>query len=169
MVHPAQDGYLLTARGNPFGNVVRKGEKVIVHSDSGLDFEVPTLKTLAASNKWKNPDRAVSAKIRTPAHVEKIECYGCHVKIDFSGKKTSTDWVAAGSTHFPDGRFVYQVVSKIGAFLDLVPKNDPEHRTLISRAMFIAANVEIFGTMALAILALLLVVFTLRRRRRRRA
>jgi len=113
-VHPAADGYLLTARGNPFGNVVRQGEKVVVHSDSGLDFEVPTLKSLALNNKWQNPASAVAAKIQATAHVEKVECYGCHsawapqcygchVKIDFSGDKTATDWVASGSTHFPDG------------------------------------------------------------------
>jgi hypothetical protein len=35
--------------------------------------------------------------------------------------------------------------------------------------MFIAANVEIFGTIAAGILALLLVVLHLRRRQRRRA
>jgi hypothetical protein len=113
-VYLPEDGYLLTARGNPFGNVVRKGEKVIVHSASGLDFEVPTLKSLSKSGKWKNPKKAVSAKIRAKKHLEKLECYschsawapqcyGCHVKVDFSGKKTATDWVAAGNTHFTDG------------------------------------------------------------------
>ncbi len=113
-VYPGKDGYLLTARGNPFGNVVRDGEKVIVHSASGLDFEVPTLKSLAISGKWQNPEKAIAAKIRAPDHTSKIECYGCHsawapqcygchVKVDFSGKKTATDWVAAGNTNFPDG------------------------------------------------------------------
>ena len=112
--YPAKDGYLLTARGNPFNNVVREGEKVIVHSASGLDFEVPTLKSLARTNKWRNPAKAVSAKIQASSHMEKIECYGCHsawapqcygchVKIDFSGDKKATDWVAAGNTHFANG------------------------------------------------------------------
>jgi hypothetical protein len=107
-VHSVQDGYLLTARGNPLGNVVRHGEKVIVHSDSGLNFEVPTVKSLALSGKWQNPKAAIAAKIRTPGHLEKLECYachsawapqcyGCHVKVDFSGGKSATDWVAAGS------------------------------------------------------------------------
>ncbi len=109
-----RDGYLLTSRGNPFGNVVREGDKVIVHSDSGLDFEVPTLKSINLSNKWQNRDAAYAAKIQTPEHLQKIECYGCHsswapqcygchVKVDFSGDKTATDWVAAGNTHFSDG------------------------------------------------------------------
>jgi len=112
--YPAKDGYLLTARGNPFNNVVREGEKVIVHSASGLDFEVPTLKSLARTNKWRNPAKAISAKIQASKHMEKIECYGCHsswapqcygchVKIDFSGDKKATDWVAAGNTHFENG------------------------------------------------------------------
>ena len=45
--YEAGDGYLLTARGNPFGNVVRSGDSVVLHSASGLDFEVPVLKQLA--------------------------------------------------------------------------------------------------------------------------
>jgi len=113
-IYPAKDGYLLTTRGNPYGNVVREGNKVVVHSASGLDFEVPTLKSIAQSGKWQNPDKAITAKIRTPTHTEKIECYGCHsawaaqcygchVKIDFSGDKTATDWVASGNTHFKNG------------------------------------------------------------------
>ena len=113
-LYPAKDGYLLTTRGNPFGNVVRNGDKVLVHSASGLDFEVPALKSLNLQNKWQNKDAAIAAKIRAPEHLQKIECYGCHsawapqcygchVKVDFSGKKKATDWVAAGNTNFPDG------------------------------------------------------------------
>jgi hypothetical protein len=113
-VYPAQDGYLLSARGNPLGNVVREEDKVIVHSASGLDFEVPTLNSLRLQNKWKNPVAAVAAKIRTGKHIEKLECYachsawapqcyGCHVKVDYSGKKKSTDWVSSGNRQFPDG------------------------------------------------------------------
>jgi hypothetical protein len=113
-VYAPEDGYLLSARGNPYGNVVRKGDKVLVHSASGLDFEVPTLKSLALAEKWRNPERAVAAKIRATKHTEKLECYschsswapqcyGCHVKVDFSGNKKATDWIAAGSTNFPNG------------------------------------------------------------------
>jgi len=113
-LYPAQDGYLLTARGNPFGNVVRKGDKVIVHSASGLDFEVPTLNSLRIKNKWQNPSEAIASMVRVEKHMETLECYachsawapqcyGCHVKVDYSGKKTSTDWVASGNRQFPDG------------------------------------------------------------------
>jgi hypothetical protein len=112
--YPPKDGYLLTARGNPFGNVVRKGDKVIVHSASGLDFEVPTLNSLRINNKWQNPGAAVASMVKIEKHIEKLECYachsawapqcyGCHVKIDYSDNKTSTDWVASGNRQFPDG------------------------------------------------------------------
>ncbi|NNG01725.1 MAG: cytochrome C [Desulfobacteraceae bacterium] len=112
--YAAEDGYLLTARGNPFNNVVRQGENVVVHSASGLDFEVPTLKSLAIANKWRNPAKAVAAKLQAKKHLEKVECYGCHsswapqcygchVNVDFSGEKKATDWVAAGNTHFENG------------------------------------------------------------------
>jgi len=35
-IYDVEDGYLLSARGNPFGNVIRRGKKVIVHSANGL-------------------------------------------------------------------------------------------------------------------------------------
>jgi hypothetical protein len=112
--YASKDGYLLTARGNPFGNVVRDGDKVLVHSDSGLDFEVPTLKSIYLNDKWQNKPAAYAAKVQTPEHLQKIECYGCHsawapqcygchVNVNFSGGKTATDWVAAGNTHFANG------------------------------------------------------------------
>jgi hypothetical protein len=113
-LYPVEDGYLLTTRGNPFGNVVRKGNKVIVHSASGLDFEVPALNTIRGENKWQNPNRALSAMVNIGKHLSKLECYachsswapqcyGCHVKVDYSKEKTSTDWIASGSKRFPDG------------------------------------------------------------------
>jgi len=113
-LYPKQDGFLLTTRGNPFGNVVRQEDKVIVHSASGLDFEVPALNSIRLKNKWKNPGTAVAAKIRAEKHLEKLECYachsawapqcyGCHVTVDYSGGKTSTDWIASGNIQFPDG------------------------------------------------------------------
>jgi hypothetical protein len=112
--YPPKDGYLLTARGNPFGNVVLTGDKVIVHSASGLDFEVPTLNSLRLNNTWQNPGAAIASMVKIEKHMEKLECYachsawapqcyGCHVKVDYSGKKTSTDWIASGNRQFPDG------------------------------------------------------------------
>jgi hypothetical protein len=114
-LYPKQDGYLLTSRGNPLGNVVREGEKVIVHSASGLDFEVPALNALRLKNKWKNPGAVSAAKLKAEKHLQKLECYschsawapqcyGCHVTVDYSGGKTSTDWIASGNIQFPDGQ-----------------------------------------------------------------
>ena len=106
-LYPKEDGYLLTARGNPFGNVVKKGNKVIVHSASGSDFEVPVLKAINESNTWSSPDAKV-AMVSVTQHTKNLECYachsswvpqcyGCHVKVDYSGGVTGTDWLKSGS------------------------------------------------------------------------
>ncbi len=108
-VYPPKDGYILTARGNPLGNVVRSGTDVVVHSASGLDFVVPTLKSLAEKDEWANPVAAKTAMVRVKAHQQKLECYachstwapqcyGCHVKVDYSGGKTSRDWLGGGTS-----------------------------------------------------------------------
>jgi len=112
-VYDVEDGYMLTARGNPFGNVVRRGDDVIVHSASGRDFTVPTLKSIKDAGTWKSLDAQV-AMDAVDAHQEKLECYtchadwapqcyGCHVTADYSGGAQSTDWVASGNTQNPDG------------------------------------------------------------------
>ncbi len=114
-VYPAEDGYLLTARGNPFGNVVRRGDQVILHSAIGADLEVPLLKQIKETNAWKTDDAEV-AMDKVAGHMDKMECYacraswvpqcyGCHVKVDYSGGAKSIDWVAIGNTHtrFSDG------------------------------------------------------------------
>ncbi len=102
-VYDKKDGYLLTARGNPFGNVVLDGKKVILHSASGLDFEIPVLKQLDLDDNWKSQDAKV-AMSKVSAHVEELECYachadwapqcyGCHVTVDYSEGKTDVDWI----------------------------------------------------------------------------
>jgi hypothetical protein len=114
-----KEGYLLTARGNPFGNVVKDGDKVIMHSATGNDFEVPVLKTLKLKNAWKSQD-AMVAMSSVKAHADGLECYachaswvpqcyGCHVKMDYSKGKDGkpmhdTDWVASGNKRTPDGQ-----------------------------------------------------------------
>ena len=114
-LYPVKDGYLLTARGNPFGNVVRAGKKIIIHSAGGLDFEVPSLKSINMNDSWKNPQAAKTAMIGVNKHIKTMECYtchsawapqcyGCHVKIDYSGGKKSMDWVKSGNLQFPDGQ-----------------------------------------------------------------
>lgn len=107
-VYDPQDGYLISARGNPLGNVVKKGDEVIMHSASGLDFKVPVLNTIDNTDSYKSTMAKV-AMGEIEKHQETMECYachadwapqcyGCHVTVDYSkgkdGKpKMGTDWV----------------------------------------------------------------------------
>ncbi len=112
--YPKKDGYLKTTRGNPFGNVVKDGDKTILHSATGNDFQIPLLKSLAQTNSWKSPD-AMVAMGKVLKHNEKLECYachaswvpqcyGCHVKMDYSEGKSDSDWVASGNQRTNDGQ-----------------------------------------------------------------
>ncbi len=109
-IYPAEDGFLLTSRGNPFGNVVRRGNSVVVHSASGNDFISPTLKELKETDTWKHPVKATTAMVNISAHMNNLECYtchsewapqcyGCHVKVDFTKGYGSFDWTKAGRMH----------------------------------------------------------------------
>ncbi len=107
-----REGYLKTARGNPFGNVVKDGKKVIMHSATGVDFEVPLLKQLKIDNNWKSPD-AMVAMNAVKKHNDSLECYachaswvpqcyGCHVQVNYGKDKNGvpyqdTDWLAGGT------------------------------------------------------------------------
>lgn len=104
ITYPKEDGYLISTRGNALGNVVRRGNKVIVHSDAGHDFEVPVLKTLTANNDWQNPKEANVAMVNIEKHMESLECYACHSTWapQYYGYKTvmdytekSVDWLAS--------------------------------------------------------------------------
>jgi hypothetical protein len=91
-------------------------------------------------------DGPLTAEMRD--HMERVGvCLSCHKEI-------------------PSGRFVYRVISKIGDYLGMIPKTDAEHQKLIGRAMFIAANVEIFGVLIAGIVVLLLIFYFGRRRKR---
>ena len=112
-----RDGFLLTARGNPYENVVRDGNEIIVHTAAGKDLRMKPLKTLFEEKKVS--PRGVVAMQGVATHMKRMECYtchsswtpqcfGCHVKIDFSQKdkcpecnesKEGFDWVAAGRKH----------------------------------------------------------------------
>lgn len=107
-----EDEYLLSARGNPFGNVVRRGNKVIVHSANGHDFELTPLKSLKETNAWTNPVKAATAMIGIKSHMDKLECYACHATwaaqyygyqyaIDYT--KRSADWLETAEKTLPDG------------------------------------------------------------------
>ena len=108
-----EDGYLLTARGNPFGNVIKKGKKVVLHSASGLDFDVPVLKQLRDDNAWKSAD-AMVAMSAVGKHMESMECYachadwapqcyGCHITVDYSKGKTDVDWIKTANERAANG------------------------------------------------------------------
>ncbi len=117
-VYPKGDGYLLTTRGNPFGNVVKQGKKVILHSATGQDFEVPILKQIKLDGTWKDQN-AMVAMSQVKKHNESLECYachaswvpqcyGCHVQMNYGKDKNGkpyhdTDWIASGSQRKPDG------------------------------------------------------------------
>ncbi len=113
-VYEPEDGYLLSARGNPLGNVVKRGNEAVLHSAGGADFKIPMLKKLERRKQWQNPEKATTAMVDVSKHMENMECYachstwaaqcyGCHVKIDYSGNRTSTDWVKTANLHFPSG------------------------------------------------------------------
>jgi len=107
-VFPARDGYLLTARGNPYPNAVRDGDTVIVHTAGGEDLELKPLKLIQAEKQLSLEGMIAMKTIG--AHMDRMECYtchaswaaqcyGCHVKIDYSGGKTCFDWLGAGHRH----------------------------------------------------------------------
>ena len=67
----------MSARGNAFGNVVKDGDKVILHSASGKDLEVPILKDIEKKGAWKNQQGRL-AMVGAAKHLETMECYACH-------------------------------------------------------------------------------------------
>jgi len=106
--------YVLTARGNPFGNVIKtKEDKVYVHSASGNKFEVPVLLNIHKAKTYKTKDAEV-AMWSIPEHMENMECYschadwvpqcyGCHVTVDYSEGKTDVDWISNAASRGENG------------------------------------------------------------------
>ena len=103
--YPARDGYLLTSRGNPFGNLVKDGSRVLLYSASGSVHEVTLLKQRATQDDWRS-DLAREVKASTTAHASLSctdchaewapPCYGCHAQEDGSGNR------GPGSQDAPD-------------------------------------------------------------------
>ena len=98
------DGYILTARGNPLPKAVRRGNKIIMHLSSGKDIELKPLKLLKDTEALSPAGLLSMDTIET--HNSKMECYachatwapqcyGCHVKIDYSEGKSNPDYVKA--------------------------------------------------------------------------
>ena len=117
--YPKQDGYLKTARGNPFGNVVKSGDRVILHSATGNDFEIPVLKTISVNDTWKSADAKV-AMHDVQAHAEGLECYachaswvpqcyGCHVQVNYGtdgdgNPYSDVDWISSANIRHSNGQ-----------------------------------------------------------------
>ncbi len=112
-----EDGFILSARGNPLGNVIRRSNSVILHSATGQDFKVPLLKDIAIRNGWKTLS-AKTAMVSVKTHMDKMECYschaswvpqcyGCHVKVSYASNAghipMGTDWTANGNAHMENG------------------------------------------------------------------
>lgn len=113
MVYPVQDGYLLSARGNPLKNVTKHGSTLTVHLAGGKDIIMKPLKTLRSEKKLSA--MAIAAMETIQAHDEKLECYtchatwapqcyGCHVKIDYSKGAKNVDWLKAAHDKDIHGR-----------------------------------------------------------------
>ncbi len=107
-IYPVEDGYLRTARGNAYSNAVRRGNKVIVHTAAGKELELEPLKLIEAEKLLSLAGQVAMAEIHS--HIDTMECYachaawspqcyGCHVKIDYSGGKKCFDWLGAGHRH----------------------------------------------------------------------
>ncbi len=114
-IPPAGDGYLLSARGNPLGNVVRHGQQVWVYLASGELKKLDPLKRMLEEGHLSTEARV--AMVQVDSHMSRMECYachatwapqcyGCHVEVDYREAEAHTDWVALGKQHRPDGTTV---------------------------------------------------------------
>jgi len=126
-VYDVEGGYLLSTRGNPLGNVVKKKgvNEVVAHLASGKDLMVPLLKEKHVNDSWKSKEGKVSMD-SVQAHMDNLECYachadwapqcyGCHVKVDYTKGKSKIDWIASGSTHTKGGETLESVLGTKGA------------------------------------------------------
>ena len=102
------DGFLLSARGNPLTKAVRKGDEVVMHLSSGRDVVLKPLKLLKKKHKISKEGLIAMDSIK--AHTDKLECYtchatwapqcyGCHVKIDYSNGQQNPDFLEASKYH----------------------------------------------------------------------
>jgi len=107
-VNASDDGYLLSARGNPLIHATKKGNEVIMHLASGKDVVLKPLKLLKKEEKLSKVGLLAMDSIS--AHNDSLECYtchatwapqcyGCHVKIDYSGGKKNKDFLQASHDH----------------------------------------------------------------------
>lgn len=107
-VAPGQDGWVLTARGNPMPEIERVGDRVLVHTAGGADLWLEPLKRKVEQGTLSAEARV--AMVHAGKHIQTMECYschagwapqcyGCHVKVSYAEGARSFDWVAAGRKH----------------------------------------------------------------------
>ena len=112
-VSKPNDGYILTARGNPMPNATKKENEIIIHLASGKDMTLKPLKLLKQQEKISQ--KGLLAMDKITIHNERMECYtchatwapqcyGCHVKIDYSGGKQNIDYLKSSHDHDIHGR-----------------------------------------------------------------
>jgi hypothetical protein len=112
-VNEPRDGYLLSARGNPLTHAVKDGDDIMIHLASGKNITLTPLKKLKETKKLSK--EGVLAMDSIPSHTENMEChtchstwapqcYGCHVKIDYSNSKQSPDYLKASHDHDIHGK-----------------------------------------------------------------
>ena len=112
-VNKPRDGYLLTTRGNPLIHAVKDGTDIIMHLASGKDIKLTPLKKLKETEKL-SPLGLLSMD-SISSHNDKMECYtchaswapqcyGCHVKIDYSKGKQNPDYLKASHDHDKNGK-----------------------------------------------------------------
>jgi len=111
-VYNPHDGFLITARGNPYPNAVKTGDSALVHLASGKDIVLHPLKKLTDENKLSLEGRVAMDQV--DVHMDRMECYtchatwapqcyGCHVKVDYSKAVKHVDWLAAANDHGKNG------------------------------------------------------------------
>ncbi len=112
-VNEPRDGYLITARGNPLIHVVKDGDEILMHLASGKDVKLTPLKKLKETEKLSK--KGLLAMDSISAHNDNLECYtchaswapqcyGCHVKIDYSKGKQNPDYLKASHDHDIHGK-----------------------------------------------------------------
>jgi len=83
--------YLLTSRGNPFGNVVREGNRVFLYSASGGKYEAPLLRKEGAGDSSRSqPTQQATCEADTHPDMTCLDCHadwlpscpGCHAEKD---------------------------------------------------------------------------------------
>lgn len=102
------DGFILTARGNPFPKAVKKGNKIVLYLASGKVKTLTPLKGLKEEGNISKEGMVAMGEIKT--HMDRMECYtchatwapqcyGCHVKVDYSKGQQNPDYLAASKVH----------------------------------------------------------------------